>query len=87
MEAKFGHQVTTGQLPTYREFIRKNVNPTNNYALILLTYTGEKDTRNQEWQPKSWLVLMTHWERNLTEDHDIGFSFLRQFIWNKLRIN
>ena len=65
VEAKFGHQVTTGQLPTYREFIRKNVNPTNNYALILLTYTGEKDTRNQEWQPKSWVVLMTHWERNL----------------------
>lgn len=86
VEVKFNHCVTAKQLPTYKGYLSKVIKNGDNSALILLTYSGEKaPVPNKGWQPKSWLAVMSKWEKNLKGDHEVGFSFLRQFIWNKLR--
>jgi len=86
VEAKFDHHVTPRQLPTYKAYLKKVVKNENNSALVLLTCSGEKaPAPNKGWQPRSWLVVMSKWEQGLKEDREIGFSLLRQFIWNKVR--
>jgi len=84
VEAKFGHKVTDSQLSPYKDYFKDHEK--EHYALILLTLTGENAPRGfSDWQPKSWFAVMKHWEQHLTKKNEVGFSFLRQFIWNKLR--
>jgi hypothetical protein len=83
IEAKFSHQVTSGQLPAYKQYLHKDFK--DRCALILLTLKGNRSRRNRDWQPKSWFSLMTQWEKELMNDNDTGFAVLRQLIWNKLK--
>lgn len=81
IEAKFGHKVTTGQLPTYRNYAQNLIK--NDFALVLLTLDGEQSTRNKSWHPVQWFTLMSRWEREL-DDNNMNFNYFKRFIWNKI---
>jgi hypothetical protein len=83
IEAKFGHKVTKGQLPTYKNYAKKILANTEKSPFFLLTVTGESARKNPDWQPVQWLTLMSRWERQL-KDPDTDFTQFRRFIWKKL---
>jgi hypothetical protein len=83
IEAKFNHKVTTGQLPTYKQYAKTLFSKEENAALVLLTLDGSSSNKNKDWLPVQWLSLMSRWERML-DDTDKDFSYFRHFIWKKI---
>ena len=83
IEAKFGHKITAGQLPDYKQHAKKILANVENTALFLLTLSGTASVRNKDWQPVQWLTLMSRWERSLNDD-DVDFTQFRRFIWKKI---
>lgn len=81
IEAKFGHKVTNGQLPTYRNYATNLIK--KDFALILLTLDGKPSIRNKSWYPVQWFTLMSRWERELN-DNNMNFNYFKRFIWNKI---
>ncbi|MCK5295794.1 MAG: PD-(D/E)XK nuclease family protein [Alphaproteobacteria bacterium] len=82
VEAKFGHKVTTGQLPNYRQYALKN---SEQYELFLLTLNGKKSTQNKYWNSISWHQLLKKWEQELTltDCNDDDFHRFKANLWQK----
>lgn len=83
IEAKFGHQVTVGQLPDYRQRVIRMAKG-GDYTAILLTLEGARSTRNKDWTPMTWKTLLTRWEKATAPDADESFTLLKRLIWDKL---
>jgi hypothetical protein len=92
IEAKFGHHLTTGQLPAYRREVRKHnaSEDLSGYLYVLSRATsrdrdGKSLRRNRDWRWVSWKGLLLRYERNLaiTED-DEAFRVFRRTVWNQI---
>lgn len=85
IEAKFGHEVTEGQLPAYESWAQRYLNPQGS-QLILLTVEGEQAQADERfhWHPVSWLQLMRRWE-GLLPDAAQELALVKQLIWQKRR--
>lgn len=92
IECKFGHHITHGQLPSYKQYARKQ--PVDNYWLFLITQKIDKKNHrfmqhhhNKEWHQVRWDRLLMRWERSLTQDHSTDvqdFARFRRTLWNKI---
>lgn len=89
IECKFGHQVTSKQLPAYREYAKRWTDD-GRYELFLLLdrFTSRTTTsisRNQEWQPVTWLAVLRCLEQELAQEPvegEAAFACLRRTIWD-----
>lgn len=92
LECKFGHHITHGQLPSYKQYARKQTG--DNYWLFLITQEIDKKSQrfiknahNNTWHKVRWDRLLMRWERSLTQDHSIDvqdFARFRRTLWNKI---
>ena len=84
IEAKFGHKVTTGQLPTYKNLCKERFE--DRYNLVLLTNEGYYNKKNIDWRPLSWLNFLIRLEKGLAKSDcdDNRFSCFRAMLWKKI---
>ncbi len=85
IEAKFNHQVTSGQLPAYKKEVLR-LSKGGYWILVLLTPDGHASRRNKDWCSLTWRTLLTRWECLLDPDEQNNnyFTLLRKVIWDKL---
>ncbi len=98
IEAKFGHDVTRGQLKIYRrhllriekEYRRAGHIEEPEPPLLFVVSPGhrESDARalrgNRDWRWKSWRSLLLAWDRFLDPQHDDEeFRQFRRTLWDR----
>ena len=89
VEAKFDHQVTSGQLPAYREYLRKLKVEEERSLLIVVSPRLRPDTlkalgRNRRWRWIAWRDLLLAHDRALDgDDHDDAFRQFRRTLWDR----
>jgi len=89
IECKFNHHVTRKQLPTYRQYAKRQTTD-GGYALFLLfdrftSHITSSIAHNQDWQPVTWLASLRCLEQELLQapgEEEGGFASLRRTIWD-----
>jgi hypothetical protein len=91
IENKLGHHITTGQLPSYKKKLLKDISNKEEWiALFVIApeFSGPNAIamrRNKKWRAVTWWGFMRHWEQALTEqnflDKDMDFPRLRRSLW------
>ena len=98
IEAKFGHGVTTGQLPAYRGHLLRverryrgaehDGGPEPPLLFVVSSDYRKGDARalakNRDWRWKSWRSLLLAWDRFLDPQHDDEeFRRFRRTLWDR----
>lgn len=98
IEAKFGHGVTAGQLPTYRghllrverRYRRAEHHGELEAPLLFIVSSGYRKgdaralARNRDWRWKSWRSLLLAYDRFLDPQHDDeDFRRFRRTLWDR----
>ena len=99
IEAKFGHDVTKGQLKTYQRHLLRVERrytraehiggPEPPLLFIVSPYYRKSDAhalaRNRGWRWKSWRSLLLAWDRFLDPRHDDeAFRQFRRTLWDRV---
>ena len=100
IEAKFGHDVTTGQLREYRVHLKDNIEKQYRQTehvggpkpllLFVVSPSYRKDdsalNRNKDWRWKSWRSLLLAYDRFLDPQYDDDeFRQFRRTLWERAR--
>ena len=98
VEAKFGHGITPGQLPTYKQHLRKSIERRYRKSLsaapeapLLYVVSSrrrphdeKKLKQNEGWRWISWRSLLIAFERVLEpDDDDDDFRQFRRTLWDR----
>jgi len=92
IEAKLGrgHDVTPGQLPSYRDYLDKKMAiPSERRWLVVVSprltrRTDQSLQRNQEWRWAGWHGLLVAHERSLRDEHDNPeYAGFRRTLWDQ----
>ena len=87
IEAKLGHQVTSGQLPAYRNHLRKIAKDRRLLVVVaprLTSRTGRSLQRNRDWRWTAWRDLLIAYERALPVDYDDAeYLMFRRTLWDQ----
>ena len=87
IEAKLGHHVTSGQLPAYRNHLRKIANDRRLLVVVAPRLTKRTDRslrRNRDWRWTTWRDLLIAYERALPVDYDDGeYLRFRRTLWDQ----
>ena len=87
IEAKLGHHVTSGQLPAYRNHLRKIAKERR--LLVVASPCRSRDTdealqRNRDWRWMAWRDLLIAHERALpVECDDDAYLQFRRTLWDQ----
>lgn len=87
IEAKFGHQVTDGQLDNYTKWVKWNTGNETLVDQVILSIHGGKRIRNRKngWRNVSWFSLMRRWEEQSDEDC-ASLRLIKSIIWEKQKV-
>ena len=87
VEAKLGHHVTGGQLPAYRNHLRKVAKERRRLVVVAPRPTVRTDRslrRNRDWRWLAWRDLLIAHERSLPDEYDeIAYTRFRRSLWNQ----
>ncbi len=87
VEAKLGHHVTGGQLPAYRNHLRKVARERRLLAVVaprLTVGTDRSLRRNRDWRWVAWRDLLIAHERALPDEYDEHeYARFRRSLWNQ----
>ena len=87
IEAKLGHHVTSGQLPAYRNHLRKIAKDRRLLVVVAPRLTARTDRslrRNREWRWTTWRDLLIAYERALPVDFDDAeYLPFRRTLWDQ----
>ena len=87
IEAKFGHAITSGQLPAYRAHLRKIAGERRLLAVVSPRRSAGTDRalrRNREWRWIAWRDLLLAHERVLPLDYDDEeYLRFRRTLWDQ----
>ena len=91
IEAKLGHRVTSGQLPAYREHLRRNLKVEEERRLLIVIsprYANIRDAlqrqRKGEWRWMAWRDLLIAHERALSGEYDDdAYRQFRRTLWDQ----
>lgn len=102
VEAKLGHHITTGQLPSYKNHIRENPDYHHDSHLVVLGLRNDKKTRtaikqNSDWRFQTWFDFLLKFEKLLYEcaekktadslgADDPRFQLFRSTLWEKIDV-
>jgi len=87
IEAKLGHHVTSGQLPAYRNHLRKIAKERR--LLVVASPCRSRDTdealqRNRDWRWMAWRDLLIAHERVMpVECDDAAYLQFRRTLWDQ----
>jgi len=84
IEAKFGHKVTSGQLPKYRRLSQKLADKLTRVVVApeLTIAVAASMRRNREWQFLTWRTFLLRFDKYLAPDSDDEeFRRFRRTIW------
>ena len=87
IEAKLGHDVTSGQLPAYRKHLRDI--PRERRRLVVISPRLSRNTerslrRNKEWYWLAWHDFLIAHERSLPDAYDDRtYREFRRTLWNQ----
>ena len=87
VEAKLGHHVTGGQLPAYRNHLRKVAKEHRLLAVVspqLTVRTDKSLRRNRDWRWVAWRDLLIAHERALPDEYDErAYARFRRSLWDQ----
>ena len=87
IEAKLGHPVTSGQLPAYRNHLRKIAKDRRLLVVVaprLTARTYRSLQRNREWRWTTWRNLLIAYERALPVNFDdVEYIQFRRTLWDQ----
>ena len=87
IEAKLGHHITSGQLPAYRNHLRKIANDRRLLVVVAPRLTKRTDRslrRNRDWRWTTWRDLLIAYERALPVDYDdCEYLRFRRTLWDQ----
>lgn len=87
IEAKLGHHVTSGQLPAYRDRLRKIAKRRRLLVVVAPGLTGRTERslrRNRDWRWTAWRDLLIAYERALPADFDDAeYLRFRRTLWDQ----
>lgn len=87
IEAKLGHHVTSGQLPAYRNHLRRIAKDRRLLVVVaprLTAGTERSLRRNREWRWTTWRDLLIAYERALPVDYDDAeYLRFRRTLWDQ----
>ena len=87
IEAKLGHHVTSGQLPAYRNHLRKIAKDRRLLVVAAPRLTAPTDRslrRNRDWRWTTWRDLLIAYERALPIGHDDAEHLrFRRTLWDQ----
>ena len=87
IEAKLGHHVTSGQLPAYRNHLRKIAKDRRLLVVVAPRLTARTDRslqRNRDWRWTTWRDLLIAYERALPVDCDNAeYLRFRRTLWDQ----
>ncbi len=88
IEAKFGHHVTSGQLPAYVKHLQRRWPEHRQLFFIVSSELGEHTRqalrRNKKWRWMAWRDLLIAHERALSGDHDdTAYRQFRRTLWGQ----
>ena len=87
IEAKFGHHVTSGQLPAYRNHLRNIARERRLLVVVAPRLTARTDRtlrRNRDWRWTTWRDLLIAYERALPVDFDDAeYLRFRRTLWDQ----
>ena len=87
IEAKLGHHVTSGQLPAYRNHLRRVAKDRRLLVVVAPRMTGGTERslrRNQDWRWVAWRDLLIAYERTLPVDYDDAeYLRFRRTLWDQ----
>ena len=87
IEAKLGHHVTSGQLPAYRNHLRKIARERRLLVVVAPRLTAQTDRslqRNRDWRWTTWRDLLIAYERALPVDFDDAeYLRFRRTLWDQ----
>ena len=92
VEAKFGHEVTKGQLSRYYKKLQRSKRPKNDRHILLLidpqTAPDLHYKQRGKWRVCSWAGLLLAFERALakapSESDDDDFRLFRRLLWERI---
>ena len=86
IEAKLDHHVTSGQLPAYRQHLRKIAKERRLLVIVSPQLTSQIDKslgRNRDWRWTRWHDLLVTHERALpVESDDDAYLQFRRILWD-----
>ncbi len=89
IEAKLGHHVTSGQLPAYRNHLRRIAKDRRLLVVVAPRLTARTDRslrRNRDWRWTTWRDLLIAYERGLPVDFDdTEYLRFRRTLWDQTR--
>ena len=87
IEAKLGHHVTSGQLPAYRNHLRKIAKERRLLIVVAPRLTARTERslqRNRDWHWTTWRDLLIAYERALPVDYDDAeYLRFRRTLWDQ----
>ena len=87
IEAKLGHHVTSGQLPAYRNHLRRIAKNRRLLVVVAPRLTAGIDRslrRNRDWRWTTWRDLLIAYERALPVDYDDAeYLRFRRTLWDQ----
>lgn len=87
IEAKLGHHVTSGQLPAYRNHLRRVAKERRLLVVVsprLTSRTERSLQRNRDWYWTAWHDLLVAYERALAGEYDENeYVQYRRTLWNQ----
>ena len=88
IEAKFGHHVTSGQLPAYVEHLRAGWPEHRKLFFVvsseLTEHTHQALRHNKQWRWMAWRALLIAHERALSGDcDDAAYRQFRRTLWKQ----
>ena len=91
IEAKFGHEVTGGQLPDYRKHLKRIEGEQERPLLFIVSPLRDgrvtralRRQRKKDWRRMSWRSLLLAYDRSLDPDHDDdAFRQFRRTLWDR----
>ena len=87
IEAKLGHHVTSGQLPAYRNHLRKIAKDRRLLVVVAPRLTARTDRslqRNRDWRWTTWRNLLIAYDRALSVDYDDAeYLRFRRTLWDQ----
>ena len=87
IEAKLGHHIKSGQLPAYRNHLRKVAKERRRLVVVAPRLTGRTDRslrRNRDWRWVAWRGLLVAHERSLPDEYDeIAYTRFRRTLWDQ----
>lgn len=87
IEAKLGHHVISGQLPAYRNHLRKIAKDRRLLVVVVPRLTARTERslqRNRDWCWTTWRDLLIAYERALPVDNDdTEYLRFRRILWDQ----